>query len=313
MVGTALRFDTYAESHDKNGTKNDVQVYWDSANHEETFTDNVYTGALTIGPTLNATLTGSGPTGFPVPDETPFGCTDFRAYNIDFHNEYRPYSYGPAHAMGVSRANAGFYSCGFYSYQDTVSALLPLLRPRALLTNCVVAGQTDFLYGFGTLYIEKSLLSLRGCGGGITAWKGTNTTFPNKYGVYISDSRVVAANTSIAAELEDVCSLGRPWNELHRSIFMETYFDPSILPAGYTDWSGQPNGRIGVNTTMAVYQAYGPGYDAAAEEASNVTEVFDSVRVEPYRRPVDVFMTPTGQQPNVGWIDSYAVSPREIV
>ncbi|EME88625.1 carbohydrate esterase family 8 protein [Pseudocercospora fijiensis CIRAD86] len=40
----------------------------------------------------------------------------------------------------------------------------------------IVAGQTDFLYGFGTLWIEKSRLLLRSCGGGITAWKGTNTT-----------------------------------------------------------------------------------------------------------------------------------------
>jgi hypothetical protein len=99
---------------------NDVQVYWNSANHDAIFPDNVYTGVLTVGPNLNATLTGSGPTGFPVPDDTPFGCTDFRAYNIDFRNEYAPYSNGPAHAVGVSRANAGFYSCGFYSWQDTV-------------------------------------------------------------------------------------------------------------------------------------------------------------------------------------------------
>lgn len=93
--------------------ENDVQIYWNSANHNVSFPDNVYTGVLTVGPNLNATLTGSGPTGFPVPDDTPFGCTDFRAYNIDFRNEFAPYSDGPAHAVGVSRANAGFYSCGF--------------------------------------------------------------------------------------------------------------------------------------------------------------------------------------------------------
>lgn len=114
--------ESYANSsHEPDGTQNNVQIYWNAANHEETFPDNVYTGVLTVGPTLNATLTGSGPTGFPVPGDTPFGCIDFRAYNIDFRNEYRPYAYGPAHAVGVSRANAGFYACGFYSYQDTVS------------------------------------------------------------------------------------------------------------------------------------------------------------------------------------------------
>ncbi|KAI0802480.1 carbohydrate esterase family 8 protein [Xylaria sp. FL0064] len=293
--------ETYSNITYDSAQENDVQIYWNSANHDAIFSDNVYTGVLTVGPNLNATLTGSGPTGFPVPDDTPFGCTDFRAYNIDFHNEFAPYSDGPAHAVGVSRANAGFYSCGFYSWQDTV--YIGKLG-NAYFYDTVVAGQTDFLYGFGTLFIECSSLSLRSCGGGITAWKGTNTTFANKYGVYISNSQLLAANSSIAPIITDKCSLGRPWNAEHRSLFMDTYFDPSILPAGYTAWAGQPNGNIGVNTTMAVYNVSGPGYDAIAEKASNITKVFGDKKAEPFRRPVDVFMTPTGTQPNIKWIDS---------
>lgn len=114
---------TYAADVDYNRTaQNDVQIWWNDANIGNVLlSDNVYTGVLTIGPTLNATLTGSGTTGFPVPEGTPFGTRDFRAYNIDFRNEFVPYSDGPALALGVSSANAGFYSCGFYSWQDTVS------------------------------------------------------------------------------------------------------------------------------------------------------------------------------------------------
>lgn len=114
---------TYAGDVSYNKTaQNDVQVWFDDANiGNNLYSDNAYTGVLTIGPTLNATLTGSGPTGFAVPEGTPFGSRDFRAYNIDFRNEFAPYSDGPAHALGVSRANSGFYSCGFYSWQDTVS------------------------------------------------------------------------------------------------------------------------------------------------------------------------------------------------
>ncbi|KAI8632939.1 carbohydrate esterase family 8 protein [Xylariaceae sp. FL1651] len=292
--------ESYADISYNSTPSNEVQVYWNSANHDAIFPDNVYTGVLTVGPNLNATLTGSGPTGFPVPDDTPFGCTDFRAYNIDFRNEFAPYSDGPAHAVGVSRANAGFYSCGFYSWQDTV--YIGKLG-NAYFYDVVVAGQTDFLYGFGTLFLTYSTLSLRNCGGGITAWKGTNTTFANKYGVYISDSQVLAANSSIAPIIADRCSLGRPWNDEHRSLFINTYLDPSILPAGYTQWSGKPNGGIGVNTSMAVYNVYGPGYDAAAEQASNITKIFDDQEAKPYLRPVDVFMTPKGEQPNIAWID----------
>lgn len=114
---------------------------------------------------------------------------------------------------------------------------------------------------------------------------------------------MLAANSSIAPLIVDKCSLGRPWNAQHRSLFANTYFDPSILPAGYTPWSGATNGNIGINTTMAVYDVYGPGYDAAAEAAGNVTLIFDDEEAAPYLLPEDVFMTENGTQPNVAWID----------
>jgi hypothetical protein len=53
--------------------------------------DNAYTSTLTVAPNLNASLTGSGPTGFAVPPGTPFGCVDFRTYNLNFINDYAPY------------------------------------------------------------------------------------------------------------------------------------------------------------------------------------------------------------------------------
>ncbi|KAJ9133928.1 Pectinesterase [Coniochaeta hoffmannii] len=288
--------------------QNDVQVWWNSANHDAIFSDNVFTGVLTVGPTLNATLTGSGPTGFPVPEDTPFGCTDFRAYNIDFRNEEFPYSNGPAHAIGVSRANAGFYSCGFYSWQDTV--YIGKLG-NAYLYDSIVAGQTDFLYGFGTLYIEKSHLTLRSCGGGITAWKGTNTTFDNKYGVYLDRTPSVAANASIAAKIVGKCALGRPWNAQHHSIFMDSYFDASIKPAGYVIW-GTTDQRVNNYTFMATWKDYGPGYNETAERNSGgVTLVLDDEQVRPYRYPEDVFQTPEGEFGNVGWIDQSVMFSRD--
>lgn len=325
---------TYSASLDYNNTvANDVQVWWNDANvGGNLYADNVYTGVLTIGPTLNATLTGSGTTGFAVPDGTPFGTRDFRAYNIDFRNEFAPYSDGPAHALGVSRANSGFYSCGFYSWQDTVSFVrlsVTLIFERnqkgrranridtqvyvgklgnAYFYDVVVAGQTDFLYGFGTLYITHSHLSLRHCGGGITAWKGTNTTFTNKYGVYIDNTAVLANNWTTKAEVAGECALGRPWNDAHRSIFMESYFDTSILPAGYIEWSATTP-RVDNYTFMATWDNYGPGWNPAAEEASNVTLVLDDAEVAPYRWPKDVFMESNGSTGNIWWVDHSVLVP----
>ena len=56
--------------------------------------------------------------------------------------------------------------------------------------------QTYFLYGFGTAWLERCALVVRGYeGGGITAWKGTNTIYANKFGVYVHDLAISAAKS----------------------------------------------------------------------------------------------------------------------
>jgi hypothetical protein len=119
-----------------NASTNKVNVLWASINTTSPFggiSDNVYTSVLIVAPNLNASLTGSGPTGFPVPANTPFGNTDFRVYNIDFRNVYSEVAVSPAHAISFSRANGGFYYSGFYSYQDTVCGTW---KPISCIKSC---------------------------------------------------------------------------------------------------------------------------------------------------------------------------------
>ncbi|KAF7137105.1 hypothetical protein CNMCM5793_007118 [Aspergillus hiratsukae] len=286
-------------------SKNKVTITWAAANHDNTgkSVDNVFSSVMVVAPTLDASLTGSGPTGYPVPADTPFGNIDFRVYNIDFSNTYADYSDGPAHALSFSRANGGFYYCGFYSYQDTV--YIGKLGNAYFYKN-IIAGQTDFLYGFGTAWIQSSDILLRNCGGGITAWKGTNTTFENQYGVYIVDSAVRAANASIAPVIAGKCALGRPWNSLHRSIFARTYEDGSIEPSGYIDWIVDGVGRLTNQTVMAEYKTFGPGFNATGRAEDGVTIVMDREQYKRYDSPAKVFETPDGKPGNIGWIDFHA-------
>lgn len=179
---------------------------------------------------------------------------------------------------------------------------------NAYFYDVVVAGQTDFLYGFGTLYITKSTLSLRHCGGGVTAWKGTNTTFTNKYGVYVDATQLLANNWTTKAEVAGTCALGRPWNDAHRSVFMDSYFDTSILPAGYIVWTASLP-RVDNYTFMATWEDYGPGWNPEAERASNVTLVLNETTVAPYRWPRDVFLTSNGTAGNDWWIDQSVIVP----
>ncbi|KAF2687254.1 carbohydrate esterase family 8 protein [Lentithecium fluviatile CBS 122367] len=285
--------------------RNTVEVLWHQATGTATTgtLDNAYTSTLTIAPTLNSSLTGSGPTGNPVPADTPFGNFDFRAYNLNFTNDYLPYSAGPSLALSTSYANTGFYRCSFSSYQDTIYVGK---LANSYMSHCEIAGQTDFLYGFGTLWIEKSELKMRSCGGGITAWKGTNTTFENKYGVYIHSSSVVAANSSIAPAMVGKCALGRPWNAQHRSVFAESYLDASIRPSGYITW-GSTDPRVTNLTMMAEYRDFGPGWNETGRIEGNVTRVLTAKEWEPYSSPAKVFQYfKSGKTGNVGWVDWWA-------
>jgi pectin methylesterase-like acyl-CoA thioesterase len=106
--------------------RNAVTVLWRAATGTKQTGggDNAFTAALTVAPTLDASLTGAGPTGHAVAAGTRFGNGDFRAYNVDFVNDFAPRSAGPSLAVSVSYANAGFYYCRIRSYQDTVSRRL---------------------------------------------------------------------------------------------------------------------------------------------------------------------------------------------
>ena len=128
-------------SHPNNNTLNAVNVIWHDAtgNNKSTY-DNLYTSTLMVAPTLNSSATGLGPDGNNVPADTPFGNTNFRAYNLNFVNDYLPYSAGPSLAISISYANAGFYYCGFYSYQDTVYVGK---LGNVYTYESTIAGQTD--------------------------------------------------------------------------------------------------------------------------------------------------------------------------
>lgn len=282
-------------SNIQNLSQNTVNVIWAAVAGTG---DNAYTSTLTVAPNLAAALTGSGPTGYAVPPNNPFGNTDFRAYNLNFINDAFPYAVSPSLALSMGYANAGFYYCGFYSYQDTIYVGKV---GSAYFYKSAIAGQVDFFYGFGTAWIQSSDVLLRSCGGGITAWKGTNTTFQNKYGVYIHDSNVMKANSSLS--LTGKCALGRPWNAQHRSIFANNLLDDSIQPNGYIEWSST-DPRVNNYTFQAEYQDYGPGFNLTARLANYpITLELTADQYAAYDSPEKVFQYADGRFNNTAWID----------
>ena len=117
---------------------------------------------MTVAPNKYAAWTGQGyfgATPVPIPDE--FGCTDFRAYNINFENRAATRPVGPSLALGIGFANTSFYGCAFRSYQDTVFIGK---NGSAVFKGSQILGSTDYIYGFGTAFFEGTTLGTRGPG-----------------------------------------------------------------------------------------------------------------------------------------------------
>ncbi|CUA71215.1 Putative pectinesterase/pectinesterase inhibitor 26 [Rhizoctonia solani] len=237
--------------------------------------DNAVTPALIVAPSWNASLIGSGPTGAPL--QPLFGSPDFKAYNIDFNNRAANQSVGPALATDISYANASFYGCNFASWQDT---WYTGRNGSTYVIGGTIYGQTDYLFGFGTAWFEKVTLANRACGGGITAWKGSNETDApgNHYGVYVANSRIIRSPDANATTVTDrKCYLGRPWNDLATSVYINTTMDQSINLQGFTPWGGA-RPEIANTTFYAEYNSSGSGYDASKRLAAE--HILGAVEVE---------------------------------
>ncbi|CAE6460411.1 unnamed protein product [Rhizoctonia solani] len=196
--------------------------------------DNADTQVLTVAPNKWATWTGKGfygDTPEPVPNE--WGCTDFRAYNINFENRAATKAVGPALAVGVAFARASFYGCTFRSYQDTVFIGK---NGSAVFKGSEVAGSTDYIYGFGQAYFLESILSNRGPGR-LTAWKGDDR-YKNTNGAYFDKCRI-AKSPDADPSLNHVgtMGLGRPWNNLSTVAIM----DAGSEVFATTRWADLPN------------------------------------------------------------------------
>ncbi|SCV67627.1 BQ2448_5238 [Microbotryum intermedium] len=264
----------------KGTTQNNTGGVFQSSNF-----DNAVTAVLSVAPSYNASLTGSGYTGAPlITDPSQFGCFDFRMYNIDLDQRWGLANIGPALAVSISYANASFYDVGAFGrsqflgprvcvdsnsgilsfrcpagYQDTVYAGH---NASVLFLNSTIKGCTDILYGFGSLWIENSTLMSRGAGGGITAWKGSRRPANNLYGAYISNSRLTrSSDLNATLDITRKVALGRPWNNASRTVYSNTYMEDHILPAGFVEWSAS-DPRLGPHLFFAEFNSSGPGFVA---------------------------------------------------
>nr|GMC92962.1 probable pectinesterase/pectinesterase inhibitor 17 [Ipomoea batatas]GMD02185.1 probable pectinesterase/pectinesterase inhibitor 17 [Ipomoea batatas] len=160
----------------------------------------------------------------------------FIAQGITFRN-----TAGAANHQAVAlRSGADlsvFYRCGFEGYQDT----LYTHSQRQFYKECYIYGTVDFIFGNAAVVFQNCMIYARKP---MDKQKITITaqgrTDPNQNtGISVHDSRVMAADDLKPVLGSFKTFLGRPWKEYSRTVFLQTYMESVVDPAGWLEWDGE--------------------------------------------------------------------------
>ncbi|KAK4742428.1 hypothetical protein SAY87_000429 [Trapa incisa] len=128
-----------------------------------------------------------------------------------------------------------FYRCSFEGYQDT----LYVLSDRQFYRECDIYGTVDFIFGNAAAVFQNCNIYVRNPPNKTNTITAQGRTDPNQNtGISIHNCRVTAASDLKPVQGSVRTYLGRPWKEYSRTVFMKTYLDSLINPAGWMEWSG---------------------------------------------------------------------------
>eukprot|EP00250_Pteridium_aquilinum_P016586 c23177_g1_i1 orf=387-2309(-) len=158
----------------------------------------------------------------------------FMARDMTFRNTAGPEGY-QAVALRGSADYLVFYRCSFEGYQDTLYAL----ASRHFYRDCIIQGTVDFIFGNAIASFQScSLLA----GRPLKGQQNTMTAQGRKIDLDISGFSF--QNCTLAAAPELVSSpfpvssyLGRPWKAFSRTVFLQSFMDSLIHPAGWLAWN----------------------------------------------------------------------------
>lgn len=178
----------------------------------------------------------------------------FIARGITFRNTAGPQN-GQAVALRSASDLSVFYACGFEGYQDT----LFVHAQRQFYKTCYIYGTIDFIFGNAAVVFQNCLIyvrrPLRGQINVITA-QGRADPFQNT-GISIHYSRVVAAPDLRPVVRSFNTYLGRPWQQYSRTVFLKSYIDSLLNPAGWMPWE---KSNFALDTLYyGEYKNFGPG------------------------------------------------------
>ncbi|KAJ0803296.1 putative pectinesterase [Helianthus annuus] len=128
-----------------------------------------------------------------------------------------------------------FYQCSFEGYQDT----LYVHSNRQFYRECDIYGTVDFIFGNAAVVFQNCNIYARNPPNKTNTVTAQGRTDPNQNtGISIHNCRVMAASDLKGATGSVKTYLGRPWKQYSRTVFMKTFLDGLVDPAGWMPWSG---------------------------------------------------------------------------
>lgn len=103
----------------------------------------------------------------------------------------------------------------------------PLTRSRVYFEDCLIQGDTDFIFGPYRCWFEGCTLYMNARGGWYTA---ANTSVDQPYGFVLHRCRLTGDC------LPGTGYLGRPWRKGAATVFLGCEMDAAVSPWGFVDW-----------------------------------------------------------------------------
>eukprot|EP00249_Psilotum_nudum_P025412 c29838_g1_i1 orf=314-2128(+) len=158
----------------------------------------------------------------------------FVARDITFRNTAGPIG----HQAVAFRAGADLVvmdTCNFEGYQDTLYAL----SSRQFYRNCKIYGTVDFIFGNAAAVFQNCELLAR------QPFHGQQNTYTaqgrkveaDPTGFSFQNCTVTAADDLQTSNYTVWTYLGRPWKAYSRTVFLRSYLDSVVNPAGWLSWN----------------------------------------------------------------------------
>ncbi|KAG1362213.1 Pectinesterase [Cocos nucifera] len=170
----------------------------------------------------------TGSTTFSSPTFSVFG-DGFIASGITFRNTYGPGSQAVALLSGSDRSI--FYRCSIEGYQDT----LCVFTQRQFYRECDIYGTIDFIFGNAAVVFQNcDIFARRPRRGEVNVITAQGRTDPNQNtGIVIHSSAILPAADLLPVRRTVRSYLGRPWKQYSRTVYLLSYMDSIIDPAGW--------------------------------------------------------------------------------